>query len=109
MEDETDAVKTSELAKKIELWKMALTQVVDFKGKDAKDRKEAHFIKEVVTHVHERLRAPLSHTLPCLIGMEDEIEFISSWLTDGSCHCADFLTIVGMGGIGKTSLARCFN
>ncbi|KAD5802383.1 hypothetical protein E3N88_13743 [Mikania micrantha] len=35
-----------------------------------------------------------------------EIDFISSWLNDGSCHTADILTIVGMSGIGKTSLAR---
>ncbi|KAK9050874.1 hypothetical protein SSX86_030156 [Deinandra increscens subsp. villosa] len=38
--------------------------------------------------------------------MEDSIEFISSWLKDGSSHNADILTIFGMGGIGKTSLAR---
>ncbi|KAD5802402.1 hypothetical protein E3N88_13762 [Mikania micrantha] len=41
-----------------------------------------------------------------LIGLGYEIDFISSWLNDGSCHTADILTIVGMSGIGKTSLAR---
>ncbi|KAD5802430.1 hypothetical protein E3N88_13790 [Mikania micrantha] len=85
---------------------MALTQVADLKGKDAKDRKETAFIKEVVADIHHILHVPLSHTLPRLIGMAYEIEFISSWLTDGSCHTVDTLTVVGMSGIGKTSLAR---
>ncbi|KAK1413504.1 hypothetical protein QVD17_35278 [Tagetes erecta] len=106
MEMETNVKKRNELALKMELWKKALTQVADLKGKNTKGRKETEFIKEVVTEIHHRLRVPLSHTLPCLIGMEDDIEFIGSWLTDGSCHAVDILTIIGMGGIGKTSLAR---
>nr|XP_043611778.1 disease resistance protein RPV1-like [Erigeron canadensis] len=38
--------------------------------------------------------------------MEHHICLISSWLKDGSTHPADILTIYGMGGIGKTSLAK---
>ncbi|KAI3683252.1 hypothetical protein L1987_83754 [Smallanthus sonchifolius] len=38
--------------------------------------------------------------------MEAYIKSISSWLTDGSSHISDILTIVGMSGIGKTCLAR---
>ncbi|KAI7753378.1 hypothetical protein M8C21_020030 [Ambrosia artemisiifolia] len=34
------------------------------------------------------------------------IQFMSSWLTNGSSHTADILTVAGMGGIGKTSLAK---
>ncbi|XP_076914812.1 disease resistance protein Roq1-like [Bidens hawaiensis] len=33
--------------------------------------------------------------------MEDCIDLIGSWLTDGSCHSADMLTIVGMVGLGR--------
>ncbi|KAL8204499.1 hypothetical protein R6Q57_010122 [Mikania cordata] len=106
MEAETDAEKRSQFAKKMESWKMALTQVADLKGRDATGRKETEFIKEVVADIHRRLHVPLSITLPRLIGMDYEIEFISSWLTDGSCHTVDTLTVVGMSGIGKTSLAR---
>jgi len=64
------------------------------------------FIKEVVTYIRRRLCLVLGCTLPSLIGMEEYIDFIGSWLTDGACHVADILTVVGMSGIGKTSLAR---
>ncbi|KAI3683227.1 hypothetical protein L1987_83727 [Smallanthus sonchifolius] len=101
METETDADKRNQWGQKIELWKRALTQVADLKGKDAKGRKEADLIEEVVTEIHSRLGVPLTITLPLLIGMDYYIDLISSWLTDGSCHTADILTVVGMSGLGK--------
>ncbi|KAD5802399.1 hypothetical protein E3N88_13759 [Mikania micrantha] len=69
-------------------------------------RKETEFIQEVVADIHRRLPVPLGNTLPLLIGMDHEIKSISSWLTDGSSNTVDILTVVGMGGIGKTSLAN---
>ncbi|KAL8262646.1 hypothetical protein R6Q59_023995, partial [Mikania micrantha] len=70
--------------------------------------KETEFIKEVVTDINRRLCEPLCNTLPCLIGMNHYIASISSWLT-GSSHTVDILTVVGMGGIGKTSFSQiCF-
>ncbi|KAD5802335.1 hypothetical protein E3N88_13695 [Mikania micrantha] len=107
MDAETDEEKRSQFAQKMESWKMGLTEIADLKGKDVKDRKESWFIKEVVADIHRRLHVPLSNKLPCLIGMNYEIEFIRSWLTDESCNiAADILTVVGMGGIGKTTLAK---
>ncbi|KAI3683223.1 hypothetical protein L1987_83723 [Smallanthus sonchifolius] len=106
MDEETDAEKRSEFAQKMELWKMALKEVADLKGIDAKGRKETKLIQEVVAEIHSRLGVPLSNSLPLLIGMDNDIQFISSWLTDASSHTADILTLVGMSGIGKTSLAK---
>ncbi|KAI3826783.1 hypothetical protein L1987_00839 [Smallanthus sonchifolius] len=96
-----------ELAEKMEIWKNALTQVSHLKGKDAKGRLEMELIEEIVSDIYTRVGVPLSTTtLPQLMGMEDHIERITSWLNDGSNHTADILTIWGMGGIGKTSLAN---
>ncbi|KAL8262704.1 hypothetical protein R6Q59_024053 [Mikania micrantha] len=70
MDAETDAEKRNQFAKRLESWKMALTQVAHLKGKYAKGRIETDFIKEVVADIHRRLRVPLSNTLPPLIGMD---------------------------------------
>ncbi|KAJ9558689.1 hypothetical protein OSB04_013303 [Centaurea solstitialis] len=69
-------------------------------------RKETEFIEETVIDIRRRLSVPLRVTLPRLIGMDHHIQFITSWLKDESSPTADILTISGMGGIGKTSLAR---
>nr|XP_043611776.1 disease resistance protein RPV1-like [Erigeron canadensis] len=107
MEEEKNAERKSQWAKKIKKWEKALAQVADLTGIDVKARKETEIIEKVITNIHRRLGAPLSNTLPHLIGMKDHIYLITSWLTDGlSSHTAKILTVLGMGGIGKTSLAK---
>ncbi|XP_023746928.1 disease resistance protein RPV1 isoform X1 [Lactuca sativa] len=106
MDAETNANKRSQWAQKMERWNKALTQVADLKGNDVKGRLETEFIEEIVKDIHHRLYVPLRSVKPQLIGMKDDINFITSWLKDGSSHMADILTISGMGGIGKTSLAK---
>lgn len=68
-------------------------------------RKETDLIKEVITDINS-FGVPSPNTLPVLIGMDDHIQYISSWLTDESCNTACILTVVGLGGSGKTLLAR---
>nr|XP_043611428.1 disease resistance protein RPV1-like [Erigeron canadensis] len=107
MEAETNAEERLRWGQKMDGWIKALTDVADLKGKDVKGRKEVEFIEEVVTEIRQRLGVPLSDTLPLLIGRYFRIREITSWLTDGSSsHTADILTVSGMGGIGKTSLAK---
>ncbi|XP_042758018.1 disease resistance protein RUN1 [Lactuca sativa] len=38
--------------------------------------------------------------------MDYSIKFVTSWLKDASTHMTDILTVCGMSGIGKTSLAK---
>ncbi|XP_023767854.1 disease resistance protein RUN1 [Lactuca sativa] len=106
MEAETDANKRSNLAQKMDQWNKALTKIADLKGKDANGRPEAALIEETVKDIHRRLRISSRFPLPQLIGMDDSIKFIISWLKDASSHTTDILSIVGIGGIGKTSIAK---
>nr|XP_043608915.1 disease resistance protein RPV1-like [Erigeron canadensis] len=107
MEAEPNAEKRVKWGEKIDQWIKALTEVAGLKGKSVKGRREPDFIEEIVIEIRQRLGVSLSGTLPLLIGRDCEIEEITSWLRDGSSsHTADILTVLGMGGIGKTSLAK---
>ncbi|CAI9268980.1 unnamed protein product [Lactuca saligna] len=64
------------------------------------------FIEKIVKDVYRRLRIYSRIPLPQLFGRDDSINSVTSWLKDESSHTADVLTILGMGGIGKTSLAK---
>ncbi|KAI3697214.1 hypothetical protein L6452_30071 [Arctium lappa] len=105
METEINAEKRSQWDKKIELWKKTLSEVADLKGKNAKGRRETEFIEEIVKDINHRLGLDLISDLPLLIGVDSLIKSITTWLKDGTSHTVDILTIDGISGIGKTSLA----
>ncbi|CAI9269319.1 unnamed protein product [Lactuca saligna] len=106
MDEETDENKRSQWVQKMDRWNKALIKVANLKGNDINGRFESEFIEEIVKNINRRLHLPLGSIRPLLIGMDDSINFITSWLKDGSSHTADILTISGIGGIGKTSLAK---
>ncbi|KAL7615766.1 hypothetical protein Lser_V15G02979 [Lactuca serriola] len=106
MEAETNSYKRSHMAQKIDGWIKALKEVAELKGMDANGRLESEVIEEVVEYIYRRLRISSRIPLPQLIGMDYSKHFVTSWLTDTSSDTYDILTILGMGGIGKTSLAK---
>ncbi|KAJ9558876.1 hypothetical protein OSB04_013490 [Centaurea solstitialis] len=107
METQKNVEKRSEWAQKIEQWSEALTKVAGLKGEHiAKGRKEVGFIEEIVTKIRRRLGVLLSSPQQLIVGREYDIKDITTWLNDGSSHTVDIFTIWGMGGIGKTTLAK---
>ncbi|CAI9268983.1 unnamed protein product [Lactuca saligna] len=67
---------------------------------------ETEFIEEIVKDIYRRLCISSRIPLQQLFGMDTSIKFVTSWLKDASLHTTYVLTILGMGGIGKTSLAK---
>ncbi|KAL7617147.1 hypothetical protein Lser_V15G03466 [Lactuca serriola] len=106
MEAETNANKRSQWAQKMDRWNKALIEVGNLKGCDVKGRLETKIIEEIVKDIHRRLHVNFKTAQSLFIGMDYHISFVTSWLKDGSSHTVDILTIYGIGGIGKTSLAK---
>ncbi|XP_023763366.1 disease resistance protein Roq1 [Lactuca sativa] len=90
------------------MWTKGLTEIADLKGKDTSGRKEMVVIEEVVKENSTTLELHLQRRMriPHLIGMDNSIYIISSWLKRGSSEAAEILTIWGMPGIGKTTLTE---
>ncbi|XP_023738533.1 disease resistance protein RPP4-like [Lactuca sativa] len=69
-------------------------------------RRETEVTEEFVNQISNRLELYLKRRIRHLIGMEDSIYTISSWLRRASYEAAEILTICGMPGIGKTTFAK---
>ncbi|KAL4561978.1 hypothetical protein LXL04_034164 [Taraxacum kok-saghyz] len=108
MEAESDANKRSQWVQRMEGWNKALIEVADLKGNDVNgsSRKETGVIEEIVNDIYNKLRISSRTPSPQLIGMESSIKLVTSWLKEASSHTTDILTIFGIGGIGKTTLAK---
>ncbi|KAL7584770.1 hypothetical protein Lser_V15G44112 [Lactuca serriola] len=87
---------------KVNQWKKALKEVADLAGM-VLSGPETEFIKEIVGTIYNKLDRKEVHLPINLTGMATRYKDIHSWLTESN---AEFLTIYGMGGSGKTTLAR---
>nr|GEW81476.1 Toll/interleukin-1 receptor (TIR) domain-containing protein [Tanacetum cinerariifolium] len=103
-EVETGGELKPELAKAIKSSRASI--IVLSKNYASSTCRETVFIEEIVKEISTRLDLHTQSKIPHLIGMESFIDTISSWLKGGSSDTTEILTIWGMAGIGKTSLAK---
>lgn len=68
-------------------------------------RYESLFIQNIVKEVGKKLSHTTLNVAPKLVGIDSCVERINSWLQDGSSD-VDIATIHGIGGIGKTTIAK---
>ncbi|KAJ9550885.1 LOW QUALITY PROTEIN: hypothetical protein OSB04_014930, partial [Centaurea solstitialis] len=86
----------------VKRWKVALTDVANLTG-SVLSGPETKFLKEIVDSIYKELDRKEVHLPPNLTGMDTRYEEITSWLRQSNL---EYLAICGMGGSGKTTLAK---
>ncbi|KAL1803616.1 hypothetical protein ACET3Z_032263 [Daucus carota] len=94
---------------RIQKWKSALTEVAALSGYHLEDAKEseADTIQNIVDNVLSQASTKVVHLERCLFGIDLAVEEIYGQLSIESDDVRA-LGICGMGGIGKTTIAKAF-
>ncbi|WMV53220.1 hypothetical protein MTR67_046605 [Solanum verrucosum] len=91
--------------KKVEGWRSALTAAANIKGRDIRDKNEAHCIEDLVNEISPKLCTTSLSYLTDIVGIDAHLEEVN-YLLDMTSNDVRRVWIWGMVGVGKTRIAR---
>ncbi|BBG96034.1 Disease resistance protein TIR-NBS-LRR class family [Prunus dulcis] len=96
---------------KVQRWRNALTQAADLCGEDLKnaDGHEAKFIKKILGKVNNLVNSKYQLETEDLVGITSRVNDVVRMIgieNSGSKDVVRMIGVLGMGGIGKTTLAK---
>ncbi|XP_056167298.1 disease resistance protein L6-like [Syzygium oleosum] len=90
---------------KVKHWREGLREVARIRGWNIKDRAQGELIKAIVQEVLSKLKTRQRSLPDHFLGMDDRVEAVMDLLDTYSMDVRS-VVIHGMGGIGKTTLAK---
>ncbi|KAB2039100.1 hypothetical protein ES319_D03G190300v1 [Gossypium barbadense] len=90
----------------VQRWRNALKEVADIGGMVLQDRHESQFIQDIVKEVQNKLHPISLYVPPYLVGIDSIVTQINQWLEQDEANKVGIATICGIGGIGKTTIAK---
>nr|XP_025649491.1 TMV resistance protein N isoform X1 [Arachis hypogaea]XP_025649492.1 TMV resistance protein N isoform X1 [Arachis hypogaea]XP_025649493.1 TMV resistance protein N isoform X1 [Arachis hypogaea]XP_025649494.1 TMV resistance protein N isoform X1 [Arachis hypogaea]XP_025649495.1 TMV resistance protein N isoform X1 [Arachis hypogaea]XP_025649496.1 TMV resistance protein N isoform X1 [Arachis hypogaea] len=92
-------------SEKVKRWRDALTEVAAHSGWTSKNQDEAVLVKNIAQHIFEILIPKLPSSMKNLVGINSRVEQVITLIGLG-LNDVRFIGIWGMGGMGKTTIAR---